>query len=151
VRTRLYASLALAVLLAVLVQLSSAQPAVAAADDVVVLTAVLTGEAEVPPADLDGIGAAGIVVFPRRNLICYTLAVHKIEPATAAHIHAGAAGVNGPVVVPLSPPTRGFSAACVTSARAGDIANNPADFYVNVHNTPFGGGAIRGQLKRLGH
>jgi hypothetical protein len=151
VRTRLYASLALAVLLAILVQMSSAQPAVAATDDVVILTAVLTGEAEVNPGDPDGIGAAGVVIFPRRQTICYTLAVHKIERATLAHIHNAPAGSNGPIVVDFIAPSRGFSADCVQDPDAAAIAANPTNYYVNVHNAPFPGGAIRGQLKRLGH
>jgi len=36
----------------------------------------------------------------------------------------------------------------VTRALAQEIIRNPAAFYVNVHNTPFPGGAVRGQLGR---
>ena len=52
-------------------------------------------------------------------------------------------GVAGPVVVTLLPPTNGTSSGCVTVTR--ELARDPAD-YVNVHNMPFPGGALRGQL-----
>jgi CHRD domain len=111
--------------------------------------AILTGADEVPgPGDPDGVGAAGVVVNVNRARICYVLAVRKIAPATAAHIHRGVAGVAGDVVVPLQAPTKGYSADCVTvdPALAGEIAHNPRGFYVNVHNAEFPAGAIRGQL-----
>jgi hypothetical protein len=100
--------------------------------------------------DPDGIGVAGVAIFPRRNLICYTVAVRNIAQATLAHIHNAPAGVNGPVVVDFIAPSRGFSADCVSDPDAAAIAANPANYYVNVHNADFPGGAIRGQLRRIG-
>ena len=99
--------------------------------------------------DPDGIGAAGVVINVHRGRICYALAARKIEPATLAHIHRGAAGVPGGVVVHLKAPSDGLSAECVAVDRtlAGEIADNPSDFYVNVHNAEFPDGAIRGQLR----
>jgi hypothetical protein len=118
------------------------------------LTTLLTGAVEVPgPGDPDGIGVAGVAIFPRHNTLCVTLAVRNIATATAAHIHVGASGVAGPVVVPLAAPTRGYSAECkrdVAPALLQDIAKNPTGYYVNVHNAEFPAGAIRGQLKRVG-
>ncbi|NNE72905.1 MAG: CHRD domain-containing protein [Acidimicrobiales bacterium] len=84
------------------------------------------------------------------GIVCYVLEVDKIEPATAAHIHAAPTGANGPVVVALSPPTTGTSAGCVDTGDAelaADITlNSPGDYYVNVHNTTYPGGAVRAQL-----
>ncbi len=84
------------------------------------------------------------------GVVCYVLEVDKIGPATAAHIHAGAAGENGPVVVTLSPPTDGTSAGCVDTGDAdlaADIAlRESSDYYVNVHNEAYPGGAVRAQL-----
>jgi hypothetical protein len=34
----------------------------------------------------------------------------------------------------------------VTRQLARDIVRNPSDYYVNVHNADFPGGALRGQL-----
>ncbi len=82
--------------------------------------------------------------------ICYVIEVDKIAPATAAHIHKADEGMNGPVVVTLSAPSNGTSAGCVEGLTAGVAADitkfNPSDYYVNVHNAEYPGGAIRAQL-----
>lgn len=113
------------------------------------LSTELTGAAEVPgPGDPDGSGSAALRVNPGLGEVCYTLTVAGIDPATAAHIHVGEAGVAGPVVVPLAPPTSGSSMACATVDRALalELVRDPAAYYVNVHNAQFPAGAVRGQL-----
>lgn len=113
------------------------------------LTAQLTGEAEVPgPGDLDGGGIARVKIDLDSNQLCYDIRVRKIEPATMAHIHEGEEGEAGPVVQGLTPPTNGTSSACITISRALalEILADPAEYYVNVHNAEFPGGAVRGQL-----
>ena len=47
-------------------------------------------------------------------------------------------------------PSDGFSSGCVDVGRAlaKEILKNPADYYVNVHNAEFPGGALRGQLSK---
>ncbi len=80
----------------------------------------------------------------------------------AAHIHEGQPGENGPVVANLAWPQDGQSADCLTEGETGkfptgqagivqDILANPGDYYFNVHNGEFPGGAIRGQLEVQGH
>ena len=115
------------------------------------LSAALTGSAEVPgPGDPDGSGEVFLTVNPGQREICYQLAVRDIAPATGAHIHLGPAGVAGPVVVGLIPPTSGSSSECVAVDRelAMAIVHDPSNYYVNVHNAPFPAGAIRGQLSK---
>jgi hypothetical protein len=115
------------------------------------LSTTLTGAAEVPgPGDPDGAGTATLTVNPGLGQICYELTVSGIAPATAAHIHLGAVGVAGPVVVPLAPPTGGSSSGCVEVSRelALAILTSPSDYYVNVHNAEFPAGAVRGQLAK---
>ncbi len=110
---------------------------------------VMTGAAEVPgPGDPDGRGEAEIIVNPGKSQICWVLKVRDIEPATAAHIHIGLAGIAGDVVLGLSPPTDGDSDGCETVSRtlADAIRKSPASYYVNVHNATYPSGAIRGQL-----
>jgi hypothetical protein len=82
--------------------------------------------------------------------VCFELTVSGIAPATAAHIHAGPAGVAGPVVVGLTPPTSGTSSGCVSadSTLIKAIIQNPEQYYVNVHNAEFPAGAVRGQLSK---
>jgi hypothetical protein len=118
----------------------------------------LDGAQETQPADPDGRGVFGFVAFDSK--LCYVLTAQKIEPATAAHIHAGRRGVAGGIIVGLRPPTSGLSADCITAvpgtspdpnvllqSELDAIIANPRDFYVNVHNDPFPDGAIRGQLR----
>jgi hypothetical protein len=115
------------------------------------LSTTLTGAAEVPgPGDPDGSGTATLTVNPGLGQICYELTVSGIAPATAAHIHVGAVGVAGPVVVPLDPPTDGTSSGCAEVSRelALAILMSPSDYYVNVHNAEFPAGAVRGQLSK---
>lgn len=122
-----------------------------AADGGVKLGATMTGAAERPgPGDPDGTGTATFRVNPGQNQVCYTLTVANIDPATAAHIHIAPVTSPGPVVVPLAAPTTGSSSGCATVTRALALAliKNPGDYYVNVHNTPFPGGAVRGQLTK---
>lgn len=94
--------------------------------------------------------------------LCYVLVVDKIETATMAHIHRGERGTNGPIVANLAAPFDGNAADCLTEGEGAgtpgvkfptgepgivaDILENPSDFYVNVHNSPYPAGAIRGQL-----
>jgi len=76
----------------------------------------------------------------------------------AAHIHPGAAGSNGGVLVStgltaggvlLNDGTGNLSlTATITQADAQSIMTNPANFYFNVHTPLNGGGAARGQLSR---
>lgn len=113
----------------------------------------LSGAEEVPPADPDGTGFATITLNVGRRRVCWELSVADIAPATAAHIHAAPAGVNGGVVVPLSPPTTGASSGCrenVDPALIQAIIDLPENYYVNVHNAVFPGGAVRGQLSNRG-
>lgn len=108
----------------------------------------LTGAEEVPPADPDGNGSARISTNDVTNQICVDLEVRNINAVTAAHIHRGARGVNGPPVVNLDPPDDDDSDDCDTIADdlLDEIRNNPAGFYVNVHTADYPDGAIRGQV-----
>jgi len=115
------------------------------------LTATLTGAAEVPgPGDADGAGTASVTLNPGKGQVCYELTVSNIGAANAAHIHAGAADVAGPVLAGLDAPSSGSSKGCVDldKEKIKDIIQNPANYYVNVHNAEFPNGAVRGQLSK---
>lgn len=109
------------------------------------LGAVLVGGNEVPgPGDPDGWGLADVWVDGTE--VCWKITVKAVDPIAAAHIHAGPAGVSGPVVVPLEPSNKG----CTDTTRriARFIRQHPQEFYVNVHNATHPAGALRGQLRR---
>jgi hypothetical protein len=116
------------------------------------LVAALVGAAEIPgPGDPGGVGVAGITLDPILRTLCYALHVVNVAPASAAHIHEGAVRVAGPVVVPLDAPTGGDASGCVQNLDPElvlRLQQNPAGFYVNVHNAAFPDGALRGQLGR---
>lgn len=114
------------------------------------LTTALTGAAEVPgPGDPDGSGTATIRINQGQNQICWEITVSNIAVATGAHIHEGAAGASGDVVVGLTAPdATGTSTGCVDADAEliKRIRQSPELFYVNVHNAEFQAGAVRGQL-----
>jgi hypothetical protein len=116
----------------------------------------LTGQAEVTAAgvpnqgDLDGSGSALLRLNPGRGQVCFTITVAGVEPVAAAHIHRGVSTTTGGIVVHMSPatPTLGTWSGCEAAPRSLilEIFHQPQNFYVNVHNGPFPGGALRGQL-----
>ena len=114
-------------------------------------TATLTGAAEAPtPGEPDGKGTASVTLDEAKGEVCYNLEVSGLEGgATMAHIHKGAEGQAGGVVVKLEAPKNGSIRACAKADPSviKEIAQNPSDYYVNVHDAKFPKGAIRGQLK----
>jgi hypothetical protein len=121
--------------------------------------AKLSGPQEVPgPFDPDGDGEADIEFDFDAAEVCFKLEWDNIAAPTAAHIHRGAAGVPGPIVVNLFTPApfdldqlerRDRVKGCVSAdvAVLNEIAADPASFYVNIHNARFPAGAVRGQLE----
>jgi hypothetical protein len=111
----------------------------------------MNGLQEVPgPGDPDGNGTVEINVVPAEGQVCWDLYARQIDPATAAHIHRGAEGIAGPVVLMLTTPdAAGHSQGCaiVDPLLAREIAYQGYLFYVNVHNAAHPAGAIRGQLR----
>src|SRR5688572_990335 len=127
-----------------------ALPAIAAPQPLATLQAHLT--TAVPgPGDPDGHGSAMVKVY--KTKVCYSLAVMSIKRATEAHIHKGAKGKTGPIVVPTDQssfnPPRPTSSGCeaISNKLSNKLRQSPSNYYVNVHNKPYPDGAIRGQLR----
>jgi hypothetical protein len=120
------------------------------------LTASLSGATEVPgPGDADGSGQAELTLTQKKGKkkgkVCSDITYSGIDTAFAGHIHEGGPTTDGPIVVPLfETSTPSPVNECVKAKRGlvKKIAKNPADFYVNLHNEAFPGGAIRGQLEK---
>jgi glucose/arabinose dehydrogenase len=128
------------------------------------LDALLTGENEIDAAtgepgagDPNGEGSAHISLNRAAGRVCFVLAWSDIGRPVAAHIHEGAADVNGPVVVDLLANAdrfrhragRGRASGCtedVARALIDAIRRDPSGFYVNIHTAAFPAGAIRGEL-----
>jgi hypothetical protein len=161
-RSRLIAVPIAALVLAGAVMAFVASPASAGDDDhphsIAVGSVRLSGANEVPAADPDGFGRFSYIAAGDK--LCYILSAFNVDPPFAAHIHVGAAGVNGPIVVMLETPDP-VSAACITAEPDSSLNStmvltqeeldaiiaNEAGYYANVHTAPFPAGAIRGQLR----
>lgn len=128
--------------------LGSTSPAVAADTR---LVGYMFGANERPVlGDPDGVGRAAITINAGANQLCVSLQFVNIDlPLTGFHIHNAPAGSAGPVVVPFAPPTANQSVQCVQVATniLNAIVANPGNYYINVHNAAFPGGAARGQLQ----
>ena len=119
------------------------------------LKARLSSAEEVPgPGVKDGVGAALVNIAGSK--VCTELKVTMGEKPLKAHIHQGAMGASGPVVVDLMPAFTPGEAAqesktCVeaTPDAAGQVIADPAGFYVNIHSDGHPEGAMRGQLAKF--
>ena len=107
----------------------------------------LSGNDEVPPVTTSATGNGSVKVAADKT-VSGSVTI-KGMTATAAHIHEGEMGKNGPVVIALTksgddkwvvPDGAKFSDAQYESYKAGKL-------YVNVHSAAHKDGEIRGQLK----
>lgn len=147
-RTRPDTHVALAITLGLMASLVLAGGVMAAETT---LSATLAGVMEGDnPGDPDGSGTATITLDPETGEVCWNMTAEGIGPVLQSHIHTGAAGVSGGVLVPLDVDGfEGSTEGCVEDQDAAaleDIVANPAGFYVNLHTEEFPAGAIRGQL-----
>ena len=112
----------------------------------------LRGIEEVTPqgGDPDGFGSGIVTLDPTTNTATWNIQYGNLDPVTDAHIHVGALGVGGGVVIPFGPGnTLGLPNTISGSVVDPDVTavfNNPSGYYVNIHTSTFGAGAIRGQV-----
>jgi hypothetical protein len=107
----------------------------------------LSGSQEVPPVTTSATGSGTITVAADQS-ISGSVKTTGIK-ATAAHIHLGAPGANGPVIVPLTKDGEdGWTVG--PGAKLQDAhyqAFKDGNLYVNVHSAANPNGEIRGQIK----
>lgn len=111
----------------------------------------LLGSNEVPAGDPDGMADAEISVSDSFDQVCWEVKnVRGIGDVTAAHIHFGRAGTNGPPVFTLTKSNEGRWQGCKDGREWTEnrLQGNPSDFYVNLHTAEYPNGAIRGQLSQ---
>jgi hypothetical protein len=110
-------------------------------------TLTLSGANEVPPVSSSASGT-GTVTVGADGAVTARITVTGMT-ATAAHIHSGAAGSNGPVIVPFTKTgDNTFEAAAGAKMTPEQLALYKAgNTYVNVHSAAHPGGEVRAQLK----
>ncbi|HYK05582.1 MAG TPA: CHRD domain-containing protein [Thermoanaerobaculia bacterium] len=117
---------------------------------------------EVPPVNSTAFGSAFITFDPIFDTIAWDVHTSGIASPTMSHIHRGAAGVNGPVIVNFATsPTqiaggRTSGAGPVTAFQSANLQPQDLDnlatpagalgYYVNVHSSAFPSGEVRGQV-----
>jgi hypothetical protein len=128
----------------------------------------LTGSQQVPGVTTNAFGMANVRLIDNGTAIAFRVIVCDIVNVTASHIHVGAAGTNGPVIIPFFGSQTLFSSphGCKTLAegtrtasdlntKASPMVTSWDDFvkallagntYVNVHTTGHPSGEIRGQI-----
>ena len=108
-------------------------------------TAALSGANEVPPNASTATGATAVTINPTTGGLSWSTTSSIAQSAvTGHHIHRGAAGTNGPVVIDFARTYTGTTNIGTTLAT--EIVGNPGNFYVNLHTATFPGGEIRAQL-----
>src|SRR6478672_3883577 len=140
----------------------------------ITFTATLSAASEVPPITNAEANARGTVTItfnvPRDasgavtgagtvTFVAQLASFPAGTPATLAHIHTGAAGIAGGVLIntnlsaasPIVMDANGsgnlnISNIPISQTDATNIAANPAGFYFNVHTSLNPSGAVRGQL-----
>jgi hypothetical protein len=112
----------------------------------------MDGGQEVPNAgDPDGSAMGTLSVDDVTGEVSWNFTYSDIDDPTQMHIHIGAAGVAGGVLISLGVATSGGPGTLIGSltadpAAVSQITANPFGFYVNIHNEAFPAGAVRGQL-----
>ena len=107
----------------------------------------LSGINEVPPVNTSASGSGTITVGADKS-VSGSVTTTGVA-GVAAHIHQGARGNNGPVIVPLTKTSDNVwsvpAGAKFTDAQYG--AYKAGGLYVNVHSAAYKGGEIRGQIQ----
>jgi hypothetical protein len=107
----------------------------------------LGGDQENPPVKTTA-GGTGEVTVAADKTITGSFKITGLQP-TAAHIHEGEMGKNGPVAIPLTKGADGsWTVAPGTKLTDAQLASLKAGkLYVNFHTAANPGGEIRGQIK----
>ncbi len=107
----------------------------------------LSGSQEVPPVTTAAKGFGTITVGEDKSVSGNVTTAGVV--GVAAHIHDGAAGKNGPVIIPMVK-TSDNTWSVVAGAKFTDAQYEnfkAGNLYVNVHSAANKGGEVRGQIK----
>jgi hypothetical protein len=105
----------------------------------------LTGAEEVPPVQTSGTGE-GTIRVNADGAVEGSVKTTGVE-GTMAHIHQGAKGQNGPVIIPLTKSGDTYTVPAGAKLNEAQIkAFKEGGLYVNVHTAKNKGGEVRGQM-----
>jgi hypothetical protein len=106
----------------------------------------LTGSEEVPPLSVPGSGSGSLRVAEDGTLTGSVTT--KDVQGTMAHIHRGAKGTNGPVIIPLDKNGDTYSVPAGRKLTPQQLEElKKGNLYVNVHTNRNKGGEVRGQIQ----
>jgi len=128
-----------------------------------VVTARLSGANQVPPNSSLATGTATLTFLTTSQTINYDVLYSGLTaPILEGHIHLGAFGVNGPIILPFVLTSNGTSGEIIGTLTAANLINQSASgittfeqiaaaaqsglLYANLHNANYPAGEIRGQL-----
>ena len=157
-KSRLTVALAVGATAAATMALGVSSVAMASADGAdAVISTKLKGSEETSPGDPNGKGEFTAVLSG--DTMCYAYYAKKIGTPSAAHIHDGDFGANGPVIITFVLPTKSGVSECKAAVPDAEDDNDTMSvselaalksasegFYVNVDTAEFPAGSIRSQL-----
>lgn len=109
---------------------------------------MLEGEQEVPMVATDQSAMASVTINETDLVVMAEMDLSGVSEVTAAHIHAGEVGMNGPVAFGFSDPDEDG----IWEIEGEDITEEQHDallsgrWYVNVHTDSYPDGELRGQI-----
>jgi hypothetical protein len=108
----------------------------------------LTAAEEVPPTSSTATGTGTLVVDPATRAASGRITLSGMT-AAAAHIHLGAPGINGPIIVPLTLAASNVWAVPANTVLSAEqlMAYKQGNLYYNAHSVLFPNGEIRGQIR----
>jgi hypothetical protein len=105
----------------------------------------LSGAEEVPPVQASGSGE-GTVRVNSDGTVTGSVTTTGVD-GTMAHIHQGAKGQNGPVIIPLTKSGNTYTVPAGAKLNEAQMkAFKEGGLYVNVHTAKNKAGEVRGQL-----
>lgn len=106
----------------------------------------LSGAEEVPPLSVPGSGSGSFTIAADGS-VTGSVTTTGVE-GLVAHIHTGARGTNGPVIIPLAKSGNTYTAPAGAKLNEAQMrAFKAGNLYVNVHTARNKGGEVRAQLQ----
>lgn len=112
---------------------------------------LLSGDQEAPPIATGGRGQGTLVLNANQTQLAFRISVENIEEITAAYVHRGQLGENGPMIHQLYDGAGSFDPdnpiSGMLELSAVDVDDlMSGNFYVQVETTEYPDGEIRGQI-----